>query len=163
MNVKYINPFLSATIKVFQDMFAIDPQPGQVYLDERAHGHRWDISSVMVLTGNAIGVLAIRFPRLLADQLLRKTGVAWKTEDEREELVNGLVGELVNIIAGNAAGHLADIDVDISVPIVIQGKNHTVAWPDREPIVAIPFTTPIGPFLVNVSLTELPMAYRKQK
>ena len=161
LNAAYVNPFLSSTIGLFEQMFGITPVAGAIYLDERAHTHRWDISAVMVLTGNAIGVVAIRLTRLLSDKLLAKSGVTWQEEEERLDLVNGMVGELVNIVAGNASGELKDLDIDISVPIVVQGTNHTVSWPDKEPILAIPFTTPLGPFLVNVSLMEFPRAYRQ--
>lgn len=161
MNVAYINPFLSSTIDLFRHSFAVDAVPSEAYLDARSGAHRWDISAIMVLTGNAIGVVALRLTRLLADKLLARSGVEWKTEDERQDLVNGMVGELVNIIGGNASGKLTDLSIDISVPIVVQGKDHTISWPDQNPIIAIPFTTPIGPFQVNVSIMELPKAYRK--
>jgi len=161
LNAAYVNPFLSSTIRLFEQMFDMTPVVGSIYLDERAHTHRWDISAVMVLTGNAIGVVALRLTRTLSEKLLAKTGVAWKEEEERMDLVNGMVGELVNIIAGNASGELKELDIEISVPIVVQGPNHTVSWPDKEPVLAIPFSTPHGPFLVNVSLMELPRAYRQ--
>jgi chemotaxis protein CheX len=161
MNVALINPFLSSTISMFEQTFSVQPNPGEVYLDERAHSHRWDISAVMVLTGNAIGVVAIRLTRLLADRLLLKSEVRWETEDERGELVNDMVGELVNVIAAQASSNLADYKIIVSVPIVVQGKDHTIAWPDKQPIIAIPFVTPLGPFVVNISLFELPKMYRK--
>jgi chemotaxis protein CheX len=163
MNAAYINPFLSATVDLFEHSFGVKPVPGDIYLDDRAHSHRWDISAVMVLTGNAIGVVALRLTRLFADKLLIKSGVSWKTEAERENLINGMVGELVNIIGGNASGKLVDFSIDISVPIVVQGKNHSISWPDQSPIIAVPFITSIGPFLINVSLMELPKAYQKQR
>lgn len=160
MNVALINPFLSSTITVFQETFGVTPQPGEVYLDDRAYSHRWDISAVMVLTGNAIGVVAIRLTRVLADKLLEKTGITWTSDDEREKIINGMVGEIVNIISAHSSTKLVDYKIKISVPIVVQGTNHTISWPDQQPILAIPFTTPIGHFLVNVSLFELPQAYR---
>jgi chemotaxis protein CheX len=163
VNVAYVNPFLSSTIKLFELTFGFTPVPGQAYLDEKARKHRWDISAVMVLTGNAIGVVAIRMTRFLSEKLLTRSGVTWQTDDERENLINGMVGELINIVAGNASGELAEFDIEISVPIVIQGENHMIAWPDEAPIVAIPFSTPHGPFTVNVSLIELPPAYRKSR
>lgn len=161
MNVALINPFLSSTISMFEQTFSIQPAPGEVYLDERAHSHRWDISAVMVLTGNAIGVVAIRLTKLLADRLLLKSEIRWETEDERAELINGMVGELVNVIAAQASSNLVDYKIIVSVPVVVQGKDHTIAWPDKQPIVAIPFVTPLGPFVVNVSLFELPKMYRR--
>ena len=86
MNAAYVNPFLSATIDLFEKTFATSPVPGEIFLDEKARKHRWDISAVMVLTGSAIGIVAIRLTRLLADKLLRKSGVEWKGDEERESL-----------------------------------------------------------------------------
>ena len=160
MNVALINPFLSATIALFEQMFSVSPAPGEVYLDERAYTHRWDISAVMVLTGNAIGVVAIRLTKVLADKLLASSGVTWKTEEERLDLINGMIGEIVNVIAAQASSRLVDYKINVSVPVVVQGKDHTISWPDKQPIVAIPFTTNLGPFSVNVSLFELPKMYR---
>jgi chemotaxis protein CheX len=162
MNVGYVNPFLSATIELFEKTFGITPVPGEIYLEERARKHRWDISAVMVLTGSAIGVVVVRLTRLLADKLLVKSGVQWKDEAERENLCDGMVGEMVNIISGNASGRLSGYDIEISVPIVVQGENHTISWPDRAPIIGVPFSTDCGPFQVNVSLIEIPKAYQKK-
>jgi chemotaxis protein CheX len=161
VNAAYINPFLSSTIKLFEQTFGFSPEPGTVYLDDRAGKHRWDISAVMVLTGNAIGVVALRLTRYLSEKLLVKSGVTWQNEDEREDLISGMVGELVNIIAGNASSELVEYEIEISVPIVVQGENHTISWPDKAPIVGVPFSTPYGPFLIDVSLIEIPQAYRK--
>ncbi len=163
MNAAYINPFLTATIKLFEQAFGFTPTVGDIYLEDRLLKHRWDISAVMVLTGNAIGVVAIRLTRYLADKLLSRTGVEWKDDNERENLMTGMVSELINVVASNASAELRDYKIDISVPLVIQGENHTVSWPDDAPIIAIPFTTPYGPFVVNVSLIEIPSAYVVKK
>lgn len=161
MNAALINPFLSSTIAMFQQSFGITPTAADIYLDEKAHSHRWDISAVMVLTGNAIGIVAIRLTRVLADKLLELSGISWNNDAERKELINDMVGELVNVIAGQAASQLNNYRIKVSVPVVVQGKNHTIAWPDKQPILAIPFATKYGHFLVNVNLFELPAAYRK--
>ncbi|HOX32436.1 MAG TPA: chemotaxis protein CheX [Spirochaetales bacterium] len=163
MNVSYVNPFLEATINLFERTFGISPQAGEPYLDERAHKHRWEISAVMVLTGNAIGVVVIRLTRLLSDKLLVKSGVQWASEDERESLISAMVAEMINIVSGNASAKLTEYDIEISVPLVVQGENHTISWPERAPIIGIPFTTPLGPFLVDVCLIELPKAYQKPR
>jgi chemotaxis protein CheX len=160
MKAAYINPFLTATIELFERTFGISPQAGAPFIEERGHKHRWDVSGVMVLTGSAIGVVAIRLPRYLADKLLVKSGVQWKGEGEREQLCDGMIGELVNIISGNASGQLTDYDIEISLPIVVQGANHTISWPERAPIISLPFSTDLGPFMVSVSLIEIPATYR---
>jgi chemotaxis protein CheX len=162
MNVAYVNPFLSATIELFERTFALTPVPGEPFIDERMRKHRWDISAVMVLTGSAIGVVAIRLTRLLADKLLVKSGVQWKDEEERESLCDAMVGEMINIVSGNASGQLTDYNIEISVPIVIQGENHTISWPERAPIIGVPFSTDCGPFMVDVCLIEIPKMYQKK-
>jgi len=163
MNAAYINPFLTATINLFEQAYGFAPTVGDLYLEDRLLKHRWDISAVMVLTGNAIGVVAIRLTRYLADKLLSRTGVEWKDDNERENLMAGMVSELINVVASRASAELKDYKIEISVPLVIQGENHTVSWPDDAPIIAIPFTTPYGPFVVNVSLIEIPSAYIVKK
>jgi Predicted inhibitor of MCP methylation, homolog of CheC len=160
MNVDYINPFLSSTIELFERTFGLTPVAGEAFLDDRARKHRWDVSAVMVLTGSAIGVVVIRLTKVLADKLLQRSGVLWKDEEERRNLCDAMVGEMVNIVSGNASGKLTGYKIEISVPLVIQGENHTISWPDRAPIIGVPFSTDCGPFLVNVCLIELPKAYR---
>ena len=152
MNADYINPFLQSTIRLFDLTFDINPQPGQPFLVAHSQKHRWEISGVMILTGSAIGIVAIRLSKYLSIKLLKKSGVSFDSEEEREELTTEMVGELVNIIAGNAASHLSNYNIKVSVPFVVQGENHSISWPQNVPIIGIPFTTTYGPFLVNVSL-----------
>ena len=154
MRADYINPFLNATINLFDLTFNIDPQPGPPFLVDDSSKHRWEISGVMVLTGSAIGVVAIRLSRFLSSKLLEKSGLRIESEAEREELTTEMVGELVNIIAGNASSRLSDYNIKVSVPFVVQGENHSLSWPSNVPIIGIPFTTKHGPFLVNVSLFD---------
>lgn len=152
MKAAHINPFLDATINMFRQTFGIVPEAGKPFIVKHASAHRWDVSGVMVLTGSVMGVVVIRLTKFLTIKLLSRACIDCETEEEREDLVNGLVGELVNVIAGNAAGKLVDFDIKVSVPFVVQGINHSVMWPERSPIVGIPFNTPHGPFVVNVSL-----------
>ncbi|MBN2051628.1 MAG: chemotaxis protein CheX [Spirochaetales bacterium] len=154
MKAAYINPFLEATIRLFRVTFGIDAEAGKPYILNNMSKHRWEISGVMVMTGNAIGVVAIRLTRYLSLKLLEKSGLTCKDEAEQYQLINEMVSELVNVIAGNASGKLEDFNIKVSIPFVIQGENHSVMWPERSPIMAIPFSTPYGPFDVNVSMIQ---------
>ena len=154
MKAEHINPFLEATMKLLRTSFALESEVGAPYVVDDIGTHRWEISGVMVSTGTAIGVVAVRLSRFLCLKLLDKSEVQADSEEEREELITGLVGELVNIIASNAADQLAGYEIKVSVPFVVQGKNHSITWPSRAPIIGVPFTTQFGPFAVYVSLTE---------
>jgi chemotaxis protein CheX len=51
------------------------------------------------------------------------------------------IGEIINIIAGNAKRGLEEsFRLVISLPTIIQGSNHAIQWPnDQARIICIPF------------------------
>jgi len=150
MDVTIINPFLSAAMNLFENMFDIEAKAGTPYLLEEAGKHRWEISGILGLTGDYQGIVGFRLPRVLADKMLERSGIETKSEEERVETVYGMIGEMTNIIAGNASSAIADYTIEISPPVVILGDNHHIAWPKTMPVVAIPFSTPNGPFEVDI-------------
>jgi chemotaxis protein CheX len=150
MDVTIINPFLTATLNLFTNMFGIDAQPGTPFLLEENVKHRWEISGILGVTGGYQGLVGLRLPRILGDKMLEKSGIVTKSEEERQETVYEMVGEMTNIIAGNAASEILQVSIDISPPVVILGENHHIAWPKSMPVIAIPFSTPKGPFEVDV-------------
>jgi chemotaxis protein CheX len=157
MRAVIINPFLEATMNLFGRMFDLKAEPGKPHVIETFGNHRWEISGVISFLGSHTGVVVIRLPRVLADKLLKRTKLKFTSEEERERLVNEMVGEFTNIIAGNAVGPLQanGFDLDISTPVVVRGKNHRIHWPNGAPIIGMPFTTEGGPFTVDVSVKDI--------
>jgi len=149
MEAAIINPFLTTSIGLFQTMFRIEATPGAPYLLGREIAHRWEISGMLGVTGDFQGVVAIRLSRLLAQKVLDKSGITAASDEEREDILFGMIGEMVNVIAGNAS-NLIQGTIDISPPVVVYGQNHNIAWPRTIPVIAIPFVTPLGPFEVAV-------------
>jgi chemotaxis protein CheX len=156
MEAALINPFLTAAIDIFAKMFGIVAQAGAPYLLGKESVHRWEMSGILGATGDYYGIICFRLHRMLADKMLQKSGIEVFTENERLETSNEMIGELTNIIAGNAATLLSTTSIEISPPAVIIGKNHIIAWPNGIPIIGIPFSTPNGPFEVDV-------CFRKKK
>lgn len=154
MDVSIINPFLSASINIFQNMFMIDPKAGTPFILESEINHRWEISGILGITGDYQGLIGFRLTRLLADKMLEKSGVVTKTEEERQDTVYGMVAEITNIIAGNASSAISHASIDISPPVVIRGENHQISWPKSIPVIAIPFTSTSGPFEVVVCMKK---------
>ena len=149
MDVQIINPFLSAAMNLFASMFDLEAQANPPFLLEGENKHRWEMSGILGMTGDYHGVVAFRLPRILADKMLQKTGIQTKTEDERLETLYGMIGEITNIIAGNAATGIVHASIDISPPVVILGENHEIAWPKSLPVGGMPFMTTAGPFEVD--------------
>lgn len=154
MKAVQINPFLNSTMNLFENMLGSIPNVGNKALLTNFQSHRWEVSGVIGITGSAEGVLAIRLTQSLVERLLKRSGITCNSEDERNSYACSMVGEMANVIAGNAIGELMQFNIDITVPIVVKGKNHSISWPSRSPVLAIPFITSQGVFEVNVSLKQ---------
>ena len=153
MDTQIINPFLIATIEVFDEMFNYKAECGKPFIQKLERGHRWEVSGIIGIVGDSEGILVLRLTKSFAMKLVQATGLEYQDEEEFEDLLRGLIGELVNIISGKAISKLLDKDVDITPPITIQGINHSITWPNLAPIIALPFFTPHGSFEVQISVT----------
>jgi chemotaxis protein CheX len=149
MDVSYVNPFISATVNVFKTMINTEIMPGKPRLKSIPHP-TYDISGIIGLSGNAQGSIAISFPKILALKVVSKM-LDSEIKVVGPELTDG-IGELANIIAGNAKQGLAQYQLSISLPNVIIGKDHTIASQSGIPTIVVPFVSQLGEFAMEISL-----------
>lgn len=154
MDIKYVTPFIDATKNVFKDFFQIEPEALNPYLLDKSDNHDWEISAFIGIAGEARGAVTISFTESLAVFLTaRLTGA--KEEDAYSD-VNDTIGEVVNIIAGNAKKGFEDYRLSISLPSIIRGKNHRVVWPGQDiPIIGVTFKTFQGNFGLSIGLENI--------
>ncbi|MBU0514192.1 MAG: chemotaxis protein CheX [Proteobacteria bacterium] len=149
MEVKYINPFLNATINVIKTMAFVDARPGKPYVkkDDAAVG---DVSGIIGITGDNEGTLSISFSQACIEAIL--TNMLGESISGINEEVRDAVGEITNMISGDARRVLDEMGLKLSaaIPTVISGKDHTITHISTGPTIAIPFTTDHGPFTVEV-------------
>lgn len=152
MNVSYINPFILATKSCFTTMVATEVHPETPSLKTHPYP-TYDISGVIGLSGTAQGSISLSFPRVDAENFVKLMlgGITSLSEDE---MVDG-IGEIVNIIAGNAKQHLTNFDLSISLPNVIIGKKHTLSGQSGSPTIVVPFSGNNGKFAMEVSLKTI--------
>jgi len=149
MDVAYINPFVVSTIETFKKMLNTDAKPGKVVLKNDAL-HSYDVSGIIGLSGEAQGSICMSFPKLMA---LKVVSVLVGTEIKIiGEEVADCIGEVANIIAGNAKQHLSQFNLSISLPKVVMGKDHHIASQRGVPTIVVPFESPLGEFAMEVSL-----------
>ncbi|MDA3810367.1 MAG: chemotaxis protein CheX [Spirochaetaceae bacterium] len=154
MKAVHINPFLNSTMNLFENMLGTKPNVGRIGVVNNFNSHRWDVSGVIGINGAAEGVIAIRMTQKLVERLMKKSNMECDDPHELQEMSCSMVGEMANVIAGNALGEITQFNMNITVPIVIQGQNHSISWPHKTPVLSIPFTSSQGAFEVNVSLRE---------
>ena len=72
--------------------------------------------------------------------------------------VADLVGELTNIILGNAKSDLVKlgnfVNLSMTTPNIIQGRKVSIRQLNSEPILVIPFSTENGSFVLEANLSN---------
>jgi len=154
VQVKYIQPFVNATVKVFKDFLGVDIKAGQPFLfNHNENKYSYDISGIIGIGGHTLGIVVVSFPKLVALDLASKiTGESIKIFDDT---VVDLVGEIVNIIAGNAKKGLEEYKLVISLPSIVKGVNHQITGVSGVPMIGIPFSATKGDIYLFVSLKDL--------
>lgn len=149
MNVSYINPFITASVGTFRTMVQTEITSGKA--TARTHSvPTHDISGIIGLSGSATGIVVLSFPRLLALRIVsRMLGTQVKVVGA--ELTDG-IGELANIVAGNAKQYLEGFELSISLPDVVIGKNSAPALGIVAPTLVVPFSSDLGVFSLEVTL-----------
>jgi chemotaxis protein CheX len=151
VKVEYINPFLLSAVSVFQTMLSCKLTRGELYLKGH-HQPDHEISGIIGLSGKAVGTVVLSLSREVA--LSAAEAMLQERHLEIDADVVDVVGELTNMIAGTAKSKLEQFAMSISLPNVVIGKNHTVAFPTGVTPIGIPFASPWGAVCVDVGLVE---------
>jgi chemotaxis protein CheX len=137
---KYIQPFVDVTKNVFKEFIGAELEVGRPYFSRADAVDEWDISAIIGLTGEASGAVVISMKTGLAEKLTDT--LTGKSHDSIDDEVVDAIGEIVNIIAGNAKKGLEEaFRLVISLPTIVQGPGHQIKWPNEKArIICIPFT-----------------------
>ena len=157
MKAEYINPFIKATWNIMNSMFDLNPEPGKYYLYAPEVSHRWEISGGIIIQGSLNGFAALRMSKVLTKKLIEKTGLSFFDENEKDTLAVDMLKEVLNVITGNFLTELESANATVSLPFISQGKDHILKLPTI-PVIAIPYISSFGPFLVLTGIVENPQA-----
>jgi chemotaxis protein CheX len=150
MDPKYIQPFVVAVQKVFDTMIDVPMSLKKPYLKEdREVPH--EISGIIGLSGNVTGCVVISMSRQIAFYLV--SSLVGEPVTELDDDCTDAIGEIANMIAGNAKTNFPGNGNSISVPSVVVGK-HKVSYPSGLPIIVIPCKTDIGELSIEIAIKE---------
>ncbi|MCS6970325.1 MAG: chemotaxis protein CheX [Planctomycetota bacterium] len=153
LNVDYINPFIEATVNTFTTMCNVTPSREKVFL--KGEGEEvYGVSGIIGLGGEAVGAVVLNFPEQVAIAAVSKF-VGEEYTSLNSAVVDG-VGELTNIIAGDAKNRLIQkgYKFEIGLPKMVTGRNYITAQNKSVPCIVISFTSQIGKFCLEVSLRK---------
>jgi len=149
MDVSYVNPFVMSTIETLKKMLNIESSAGKLSLKDSAV-HSYDITGVIGLSGEAQGSICLSFPQAIAFKAVSAL-LGMPVTAMGDDVSDG-IGELVNIVAGNAKQYLTKYNLSISLPKVIIGKDHSVASMTGIPTIVVPIVSSLGEFAMEISL-----------
>lgn len=149
MNVAYINPFIAATRTVFDTMVHVPFMLSKPRLAPAEPTH-YNVAATIELAGPAAGCIHLCMPDIVAIALAK--GFAGTEFDAVNPDCLDALGEIINMIAGDARKNLPVRDVTVSVPSVRQQAHikHEGAT------IIIPCDTGSGRFCIEVALHKTP-------
>ena len=147
-----VTPFISAAVLTFKTMLQIDINPGAPS-EKKGHAHGTDISGTIGLSGLAQGFVTLGFPKTVALHIVQAMLGMEMTEIDSD--VVDAIGEITNIVAGNAKLELTVFNLSISLPTVVVGSDHRVEGMSGIEVFVVPFSSALGDFMMEVSLKPL--------
>jgi chemotaxis protein CheX len=147
-----LNPFIDATVRTLTMLTGGVPQLHSVYC-KNGYNIFGDYSALMTLRTHSEGTLVISFPQQTSYEIGKRMILPLGVEIN-EELVQSCLGEIANIIVGQAKGALASTAYrfTMSLPNVIAGRNHVIRYQSGLPCLVASFTGEIGDFALQLCM-----------
>ncbi len=150
MNADLINPFLKAAVNVLSTMAFVKPIPGKPFLktDRQAIG---DISGIIGMTGAKKGIVILSMSKEAAIKVVGS--MLGEKYTELNDEVSDAIGELTNMISGDARRELAQKGYvfEAGLPSIVKSPKHVIEAMTKAPSVAIPFDLEGAKFVVETS------------
>ncbi|MDR1291224.1 MAG: chemotaxis protein CheX [Planctomycetaceae bacterium] len=153
LRVEFINPFIVAVTKTLETMVGCKVTRGTPTLKKEPQT-LFPISGIIGLSGVVVGTVILTMSKELA---IKSAAVMLMEEfDDLNADVYDAVGELTNMIAGNAKAQLEEYKLSLSLPNIIKGEKSEIIFPESSQPITIPFQTEFGPLAVEIGFTSPP-------
>lgn len=155
LDTEFINPFLTATLQVLKIQASITAEATKIYLKKPGEKLLGDISGVIgIVSTNFNGSVIISFPKETFLNVM--SGMLGEIYTELTQDILDGAGEITNMIFGQAKVSLNEkgYGVQMALPSVIFGKDHSMLSSTQGPIIVVPFSSSAGNFFVEISLSK---------
>ena len=151
VDVRFINPFISAIKLVFGVMLDTKIQIDKPRIKSR-DARNAEVTALIDFSGGAIGCVGLCFPMRTA---IRVASIFSNTvvTVECPEFADAL-GELTNMVAGQAKAKLGELNVNVSLPHVVVGCVTRLLDPRRAPVLILPCDSTLGRFQTEVTMSQ---------
>lgn len=149
MDAGLIAPFVSSIQHVFSTMFQLPVDVGQPTIKEGSKCSH-DVSGIIGMSGEFTGTVVMSMPADTATSIVALfTG---EPADADSADFADAIGEIINMVCGNAKAAFQRKNVSISCPSVVVGAGHRVNSQSDIPCVLIPCNTDCGEVVLEVAI-----------
>jgi len=154
ISAKYVNPFIEAGINVIKQIAKIDVRRGHLSYKAKPEPS-YGVCIIVGVYGFLTGQVVYSMKTEVAERLVEKMLVG-KSPQERQILFIDTLGELANMVTGNATALLnqrKDLSLNITTPAIATGDNLSISLVTK-PTIILGLYTQYGPIEVSVALEE---------
>ncbi len=153
MNVKYINPFLTAIVDIFKEKISLDAKPSKPFIKKDKKGSGV-VTGIIGVSGDFKASFSITFEKEVIKYIFQKLfnkEIVEITDEIRDEF-----GKLLNEICQKAKKIYEDegISVNFAIPSILTGEGHKIQHIENIPVIALTFNTTVGKFNVEFAVAE---------
>ncbi len=155
INAKFVNPFIDAGMNVVKQIAGIDVRRGHLSYKGKPEPS-YGVSIIIGVCGYLTGQVVYSMKTEVAERLVDKMLGGSKSPQDRKILFIDTLGELANMITGNATGILSakkDLELKITTPAIVTGDNLNISLV-TQPTLVLGLYTQYGPIEINVALEE---------
>jgi chemotaxis protein CheX len=150
MNAKYITPIIVSVQNVFETMIQLPVVSGKQFFKKEKRPTT-DVISMITMSGPVSGFICLGISKKLAFLLSSKL-LECEVGEANGDCIDA-IGEITNMIAGNAKSEFPDDGIIISVPKVVFDTVKQ-PYPMAAPVISIPFETQGEVLLVDMSIVR---------
>ena len=152
MRQEFVNPFLGPAQLVWQKEFGV---PLEV-TDAKAVSYQYtteDITAIIGISGKLQGNVLYGFSNSVSTEIVRR--MIGEDMDAHDPMALSALGEIANVITGNAATELAanGYPCDISPPMILEPSGSTLTSTVPRQIL-VTFKSELGILTTRIGLTE---------
>jgi chemotaxis protein CheX len=154
VDVKHINPFIEAVMKVVQQVAGIEVRRGHLSYKGKMEPS-YGVSIIVGLYGFLVGQVVYSLDKGLAEKMVDKL-LPTKSPQEKRILFLDTLGEVANMITGHATSALSQTRSEalhITTPAIASGDNLSITLVPK-PALILGLYTQYGPIEVSLAVEE---------
>ncbi len=157
MDLKFINPFMIALVKVLSTMASTQVSHGEPFIrKDNTSGAFGDVSGIIGFTGKqAKGSMAISFSESAILDIAKK--IFGEEKEKIDDEIADMVGEITNMVSGGGRMKLSvdGYKFESAIPSTIIGNNHNISHKTNGKTFVAPFKSDAGNIFVEVCIEDL--------